>query len=298
MSGSAPIGSSAEGAHRYAEAAKGRVRQVATPEGIALHLTIASAGARLGGLMLDLFFQGLITFLLALALGFATVMDSQTRGIIASLCFFLIANFWFIFFELGPRAATPGKRIVSTRVVARDGGQLTVAAIVARNFVRPFEMGLPLMFLFSGFSGGAATAMKVVFGLMWTVGLGLFLLLNRDRMRLGDVIAGTWVVNARKHRLSQDLSATSDAAAMPGAPVFSPEELSIYGVFELQELERVLREDDLKTVIIVADTIRAKLGRELMESDHVFLTAYYRQLKAKQERDLLFGKRRENKYEV
>src|SRR3546814_6463162 len=46
----------------------------------------------------------------------------------------------------------------------------------------------------------------------------------------------------------------------------------------------------------VADTIRAKIGRPVAEEDDVFLHNYYRQLKARLERGLLFGKRREDKY--
>lgn len=37
---------------------------------------------------------------------------------------FLLRTFWFIGFELGQRAATPGKRMMGIRVVARDGGRL------------------------------------------------------------------------------------------------------------------------------------------------------------------------------
>src|SRR3546814_4149078 len=49
---------------------------------------------------------------------------------------FLLRNFWFIGFEMGQRAATPGKRLMGIRVVARDGGRLTADAVVARNLIR------------------------------------------------------------------------------------------------------------------------------------------------------------------
>ena len=39
-----------------------------------------------------------------------------------------------------------------------------------------------------------------------------------------------------------------------------------------------------------------KIGRPVAEEDDVFLLSYYRQLKARLERGLLFGKRREDKY--
>ena len=294
---SAPYGTSAAGAAYSARQHSKRLRSISTPEGVPLDLEIAGAGARLGALMIDFVLQGLICLGIAFLLSYMTIGSNQTRSVIFGLCMFLMINFWFMIFELGPRAATPGKRIVGTRVVARDGGQLTVPSVVARNFVRPLEIGLPLTFMMPGSGGDGASAATVVFGIMWTLGLGFFLLFNKDRMRLGDMIAGTWVVMAPKHRLSTDLATTSTTHPA-GEPLFTAKELSVYGVFELQELERVLREGDGKTLIVVADTIRQKLGRTLQEEDRVFLTAFYRQLKDKQERDLLFGRRRENKYEV
>ena len=80
------------------------------------------------------------------------------------------------------------------------------------------------------------------------------------------------------------------------AMIFSEAELAVYGIFELQELERVLRGKDARAMREVADTIRAKIGRPVAEEDDVFLLSYYGQLKARLERKLLFGKRREDKY--
>jgi hypothetical protein len=95
--------------------------------------------------------------------------------------------------------------------------------------------------------------------------------------------------------MAQDLA---DSVAQPGEPQFSAAELSVYGVFELQELEKVLRRNEPKAMMVVADTIRGKIGRPIVEDDRLFLLAYYRQARARMERDLLFGKRRENKYEA
>ena len=51
-----------------------------------------------------------------------------------------------------------------------------------------------------------------------------------------------------------------------------------------------------RVVAQVADTIRAKIGRVRAEDDAIFLEAYYRQLRARLERGMLFGKRRANKF--
>ena len=76
------------------------------------------------------------------------------------------------------------------------------------------------------------------------------------------------------------------------------EEASYLFVVRKGGVQRVLRDADPKTMRLVADTIRAKIGREPREDDAIFLGAYYRQLRARMERDLLFGKRRANKYEA
>ncbi|MFM6854047.1 MAG: RDD family protein [Sphingopyxis sp.] len=291
-------------AARYAQLGTGvrnaKTRQFITPEGVDLSLEIAGAGQRLVALIIDLLLMGVILAMGSFAALFLLV-DGAARdsggmlAIIWLLGFFLLRNFWFVLFELGPRAATPGKRIAHIRVVARDGGQLTVAAVVARNLVREIEIFLPIMFMLGSAGDEAASSGANVLGLLWASALSLFLLFNRDRMRLGDLIGGTWVVQARRARMAADLAVAPDGAAA-NAPVFTPAELSVYGVYELQQLERVIRENHRKTKIAVTDTIRAKIGRTLTEDDDVFLNAYYRQLKDRLERDLLFGKRRANKY--
>lgn len=132
-------------------------------------------------------------------------------------------------------------------------------------------------------------------GLVWALTLSLFLLFNRDRMRMGDLIAGTWVVMAQRPRLDQEIGDDGEATASQTLR-FSDTELAVYGIFELQELEKVLRRRDPRAMREVADTIRYKIGRSIAEEDDLFLVAYYRQLKARLEGKLLFGERIEDKY--
>jgi hypothetical protein len=65
-------------------------------------------------------------------------------------------------------------------------------------------------------------------------------------------------------------------------------------------LEDVLRRKDKKTLAAVADRIRAKIGwrpRE-GETDAAFLAAYYGALRGRLESQLLFGRRRKDKFDV
>lgn len=286
----------------YVQSARARAsakrRQFITPEGVDLSLEIASASLRLAALIIDLLMMLAILLVVVLVLGITGANGFGGRpdmlAVVGLLGFFLLRNGWFLAFELGPRAATPGKRMVGIRVVARDGGRLDVPAVVARNFVREVELFLPITFLVSAGSEDMLDTSLTVLGLVWTLALSLFLLFNKDRMRLGDLIGGTWVVVARRGKMAVDLSTVGDRAHAENQ--FSDAELGVYGIYELQELERVLRDRDPKVMRAVADTIRTKIGRPHIGEDGHFLIAYYRQLKAKLERDLLFGKRKEDKF--
>ena len=278
---------------RLRAARAGKVRQFVTPEGVDLELKIASAGLRFSALLIDLM------LILAVLAGFTLLMlwigtssGSDLSLVIWLLGAFVLRTFWFIGFELGARAATPGKRLMKIRVVARDGGRLTADAVVARNLIRELELFLPLMMAGMASTEDMVSGWTIAAGVLWSLTLSLFLLFNRDRMRMGDLIAGTWVVMAQRAKLDADIAGAEAANAIP----FSEEELSVYGIFELQELERVLRSRDPRAMREVADAIRGKIGRGIAEEDDVFLLSYYRQLKARLERGLLFGKRREDKY--
>ena len=277
--------------HRAAKAKK--IRQFVTPEGVDLELRIASAGLRFGALLVDLILIALALFLFSLfMLWVGLASRSDVTVVVWMLGAFVLRTFWFVGFELGQRAATPGKRLMGIRVVARDGGRLTADAVVARNLIRELELFLPLMMLGAGASEDMVSGWIMLAGVLWSLTLSLFLLFNRDRMRMGDLIAGTWVVMAQRVKLDADIAVDAAGDAM----LFTETELAVYGIFELQELEQVLRGRDPRAMREVADTIRAKIGRAIAEEDDVFLLSYYRQLKARLERGLLFGKRREDKY--
>ncbi len=282
----------ASNARQRAASAK-KIRQFITPEGVDLELKIASSGLRLGALIIDMIMiQTLLLVFFMLVLWAGLAAKSDIAVVVWILGAFLLRTFWFIGFELGSRAATPGKRLMGIRVVAREGGRLTADAVVARNLIRELEIFLPLMMIGSGAAQDMASAWTIGAGVLWSLTLSLFLLFNRDRMRMGDLIAGTWVVMAQRVKLDADIATDTAGDAM----IFSEAELAVYGIFELQELERILRGRDARAMREVADAIRAKIGRPVAEEDDVFLLSYYRQLKARLERKLLFGKRREDKY--
>jgi hypothetical protein len=158
---------------------------------------------------------------------------------------------------------------------------------------------MPLIFLLVAPSGEAGSA--GVAGMVWFLVFALFPFFNRDALRAGDIVAGTWVVETPRSRLPDTLS-TEGAATGPsnvtGASYrFGEAELAIYGEHELQTLERVLREDREEAIVAVHEAICRKIGWTPGAGDErAFLEAYYAQLRARLEVGMRFGKRKKDKY--
>ena len=273
-------------------------RALVTPEGVALRLALAPVSERVAALLLDLAIMigVLIAFSLIVALlliGSARLDTGPVMAAIWLLGAFALRNFWFIHFEAGPRAATPGKRALGLRVAARDGGRLRVDAVFARNLMRELEFFLPLSLLGAARFSEGVDEWTALAGLVWTLAFLLLPLVNHDRLRLGDVVAGTWVIRAPRPSLGADL-----ARAERAARDFTDAELETYGEHELATLEGVLRRGEDAQIAVVAAAIRARLGRVADGSgDRAFLTDYYGALRDRLERGLLFGRRRRDKHD-
>ena len=275
-------------------------RPFLTPEGVALRLRIGSAGERIGAFLIDVVIIWATLLVLSLGAIAASLAAARNFGtpafeggmVVWLVGSFVLRNFYFAGFELGPRAATPGKRAMGLRVIARNGGRLSADAIFARNAMREIELFLPLSTMVSvGLDGG----WMILLGLGWTGAFLLFPLFNRDRMRIGDLVAGTLVVHARRRKLQAELVGRGEV----GAPdiAFTPEQLDAYGVKELQVLEAVLRNNDRSTMAAVAKRIRGKIGWSGTVPDREFLNAYYGGLRARLEQQMLFGRRRRDKHD-
>ena len=81
----------------------------------------------------------------------------------------------------------------------------------------------------------------------WT---GVFLLLpvfNRDRLGVGDLLAGTWVIRTMREKLGRDLTTTP----VVNTYIFAGAQLDAYGVYEFETLEGVLPRSDAKARLTV-----------------------------------------------
>lgn len=284
------------------------IRDVTTPEGVALRFELASRSDRAAALVIDLTIiigviigLGLLVFILALMLGL-----SGWQAAFALLAFFIVRNFYFTYFELRWHGTTPGKRVVRTRVIDRYGERLRPESVFARNLMREVELFLPLSLVASANTVGAGN-WSILFALIWVSLFTLMPLFNKDVMRAGDIVGGTWVIKAPKSRLLPDMAQATLAGAKTsdtGAPgyAFTREQLEVYGIYELQTLETVLRQQGAtayETRIEVCSRIRRKIdwqGEGVMDPQR-FLEAFYAALRAHLENRMLFGKRRESKHD-
>jgi uncharacterized RDD family membrane protein YckC len=288
-----------------------RLRRIATPEGVELIVELGERGTRAGAFLIDLVFVGLGIAVIGLAsLGFIYLWKGWGLAL-GMLLFFFLRFFYFSFFELRWRGTTPGKRLLGLRVIDRSGGPLRPDSVVVRNLMREIEVFLPLSVLLAH-SLTAASAIVQLLLLVWS---GIFLLMplfNRDNLRLGDMVAGTMVIANPRAVLLPDLvgkAAGPVEPALSGAPApaipdspyrFSDAQLDIYGIYELQTLERVLRQEkDVDGVRVqIAERIRRKIGwgepEPGFDTDR-FLAAFYAAQRARLERKMLFGIRRRDK---
>ena len=296
-------------------------RTLITPEGLALPITIASRGSRAGALILDVMIivAGLVAFRLliewiALGLLSGTSLNPSNAsggaieflGIVFALFVFVTWYGYFLVQELGPRGATLGKRVVGIRIAARGNARLTPEAVIARNLLRDIEIFYPLIALLVLVGLGNQGEEIDRLGWVATGWFALFLLFpffNRDALRAGDIVAGTWVVDRPRTELAAALSTQGAAAVEATSAItgkcydFGEAELSVYGEKELQTLEKMLRESQPEALQAVHATICRKIGWDPGAGDErAFLEAFYAQLRARLETDMRFGKRKADKF--
>jgi uncharacterized RDD family membrane protein YckC len=273
-------------------------RHIVTPEGVPVPIEIANYGARFVAFTIDL----TIWFLLTLAIYIPVLtLIGRTGGSLIAISIalfigFLIRNLYFIYFELAWRGATPGKRIVGLRVIDHKGGPLVASAVIARNLTREVEMFIPLGILLQGQSGTGVDwrQLAIAAWVMFCLAIPAF---NKNRMRGGDLIAGTMVISLPKVALLGDLVERTMQFT------FTPAQLQAYGAFELQVLEELLRRpqsaEGTKTLDEVCDKICRKIGwtAPLPRKDvGAFLRDFYTAERAFLEREQLYGKGRADKY--
>ena len=183
-------------------------------------------------------------------------------------------------------------------MIDRAGGPLLPSAVVARNLTREIETFLPLGVLLTwGPSANGSIAWENFVIALWMLFFAALPFINRDRMRGGDLIAGTMVISLPKRLLSSDLVEKTAQFS------FSEEQLRAYGAFELQVLEELLRHPETPEATRVLTDVCDKICRKIGWTEPVpptqvvpFLREFYTAERAFLEREQLYGKARADKY--
>ena len=284
--------------------AQKKFHSLTTPEGIILKVEVPALGARVSAYIHDFSLQ----MLSVLAFGFIALVTSifmdAFRDIIGGLFLlysFGIRKFYFVFFEIRWKGKTPGKKRQQLQVINRQGGALTNAALMLRNLIRELEFSVPFLFLlFIEELLPDAPWYLILFTLIWMIIFPLYPFLNPKHLRIGDLVAGTIVVQLPEALLLEDIAHQKE----PLKYSFTDKQLSFYGNYELQTLENIIQDLELGThnddvIVSIYEKIAGKIGWRRSHGESVdekeFLRAFYIAQRAHLEKNLLLGKKKEFK---
>jgi uncharacterized RDD family membrane protein YckC len=169
---------------------------LSTPESVELEFTLAGIGNRALALMIDYLIWGTILLLVFFTWGMLSLQipESITSQVapwvfaITLLIIFFIYIGYFVFFETLWQGQTPGKRWVKIRVIQDSGKPIGIQQATLRALLRPVDDTLSL---------GA-----------------IFILFNAKEKRLGDLVAGTIVIQEEKRTNTDKFLISTQAQAV------------------------------------------------------------------------------------
>lgn len=167
------------------------VIQIATPFNIDIEFEIAALHKRLIAYFID--FGVIIVYLLSmLYLLFGEFKLGETNIGIVFLILIVPTIFYAVICESFFAGQTIGKRAMQVKVVSLDGGEPTLGQYLLRWFLRFYEWGFIVFFLFwfNGFIGFVI----LIFGGIASI---IIIASNGKSQRLGDMVAGTVVVTTK-----------------------------------------------------------------------------------------------------
>lgn len=170
-----------------------------TPESVELEFTLAGIGNRAYALLIDYFVSGLIITIFLVAWTYFSVQlysivenwlgnnNQLSLWLVAIpiLTSFFIYIGYFVFFETLWQGQTPGKRYVKIRVIRDDGRPVSLQQTTLRALLRPIDD---------------------------TFFIGVFLIVfNKREKRLGDIVAGTLVIQEERSFVAANFSLSEQA---------------------------------------------------------------------------------------
>lgn len=207
------------------------VREVHTPEGVALRLPTAGPVPRALAWAIDLAIRGGITIAASTVL---LGLQQAGMGLYAIVVFVLMWGYPIVC-EGAFNGQTPGKRVMELRVVSADGAPVGWIAAIVRNLLRTVDM-LP-------------------FG--YTVGL-IATLADPHGRRLGDMVAHTVVVHVPNERARPPLVEVE--ALGPAVPLRPAEQAAVIAFAERAPRLTPERQRELADIAELATGARGDLG--------------------------------------
>ncbi len=163
-----------------------------TPESVELEFTLAGIGNRTQALLVDyVLLGGAIALVIFTGSILFTQFDAVLRKwylAIALLVTFSIFVGYFIFFETLWQGQTPGKRYAKIRVIRDDGRPAGLVEATLRALLRPIDDALSIGFL--------------------------MIFLHKQEKRLGDLVAGTVVIQEERPAIDQKMILSDRAESL------------------------------------------------------------------------------------
>lgn len=234
--------------------------QVLSPDKIEIDLSLAGLGSRALAYLVDNLIKSLgliiiiiFVFLSGLSSGFIPEDKNSSTWLIAILAILVIVIYagYNIFFECLWNGQTLGKKLVKIRVVMDNGQSVSIMAVFVRNLLRLVDI-LPTNYLLGG----------------------LVLLISSKNQRLGDMVAGTVVVNIVDGRLPtvNKYSVDVTPAIREVAWSLPVKEMEIIRAFlERREGMKKAKEKQLATVLAEKIAAKLMLPKQDIKDDLLFL---------------------------
>ena len=150
------------------------MQYILSSQGIRIQQEPASFAARLAAFIIDFMlmsFSCLVLYLIALS---ANLFDATNSLLVVFLIFFVPYLYPLVFETMGS-GQTLGKKVLHIRVVDLEGGGPKISAFILRWLILPLDV-------------------------LGSAGIGpLCVFFTKHQQRLGDLVAGTWVVRTQEY---------------------------------------------------------------------------------------------------
>ena len=168
--------------------------QIATAFNIDLEFEIAEFHKRLLAYIIDFVLLIIYLYSMKYLLYSGLVMDLEESAGLDILVISVPMLLYSLLTELWMNGQTVGKKLMSIRVISLEGGEPTFGQYILRWITKFFEW--PFFFGYIAFSNDNVLAYTLITGL-FGVAVVIAISVSRKSQRLGDIVAGTVVVNTK-----------------------------------------------------------------------------------------------------